>query len=120
MRPFIFILLAVTCSLAVARAGPPAATRAGAAAPVTFDPAGNFLVEGKPFFPIGVWVYGINPEVLANLQAHHFNTIAGKGFNPPDVPTLEKHGLMMIPLPSEPFIAAARDSKFLLGWYLED
>src|SRR5215467_13817592 len=31
---------------------------------VTFDPNGIAIVEGKPFFPIGMFTYELTPEVL--------------------------------------------------------
>ncbi len=97
-----------------------AASGAWAGSTVSFDPAGNAVVDGKPFFPIGVWVYGIDPNVMADLHEHQFNTIVGGGINPRDVKVIEEHGMMMIPLATDEFRAAGKDSKALLGWYLED
>src|SRR5438067_1675975 len=87
---------------------------------VTFDDQGFCRVDGKRFFPIGVWVYGIDSNVLADLHEHHFNTVLGNGLNPRDVPAVEQHGLMMIPMASDEFLKAAKNSPSLLAWYLND
>lgn len=94
--------------------------RHSAANEVTFAPNGTCRLDGKPFFPIGVWVYGLNPDVIADLEEHRFNTVVGNGLKPADVPTLEKHGLKCIPPASDEWIAAAKASPALLAWYLID
>ncbi|MBA3271032.1 MAG: hypothetical protein H0T71_11015 [Acidobacteria bacterium] len=86
---------------------------------VTFSSDGTFLVDGKPFFPIGIWVYNLDAHVMADLHGHHFNTIVGVGFKPDDVPLIEKHGMMMIPHITDEFFAK-KDSPALLGWHLTD
>ncbi|HEX8523913.1 MAG TPA: hypothetical protein VF669_16785 [Tepidisphaeraceae bacterium] len=91
-----------------------------AASKVTFDIDGTPVVDGKRFFPIGMWIYGLNTDVMADLHEHHVNTLVGNGINPGDLKLIEEHGMMMIPPASDAFLAAAKDSPALLGWYLED
>src|SRR4051794_35331458 len=107
-RIFVLVLLAVH------------ATTAGAATKVTFDDQGLARVDGKRFFPIGVWVYNIDPAVLADLHEHRFNTVVGNGIKPADVPAIEQHGLMLIPPRTDDFVKAAKNSPALLAWYLND
>lgn len=95
----------------------PGAARAGK---VDFGPDGACRIDGKPFFPIGVWVYGLDPDVMADLHEHRFNTITGNGIKPTDVSMIEKHGLMCIPPGGDDFVKAFKDSPSLLAWYLED
>jgi hypothetical protein len=97
-----------------------AALHAHAGMKVTFRGDGTCLIDGKPFFPIGIWVYGLSNDVFADLHDHHFNTIVGVGFAPTDIPAIEKHGMMCIPSANNAFLAAAKDSPSLLGWYLMD
>src|SRR5438552_1140998 len=87
---------------------------------VTFDDQGFCRIDGKRFFPIGVWVYNVNADVLADLHEHRFNTIVGNGVKPADIAAIEKHGLMIIPPGSDEFIKAAKNSSSLLAWYLDD
>jgi hypothetical protein len=87
---------------------------------VKFAPDGTCRVDGKPFFPIGVWIYGVNNDVIADVEEHGFNTLVGNSLNPSDLPTLEKHGLMCVPMATDPWIAAAKNSPSLLAWYLTD
>jgi hypothetical protein len=94
--------------------------RAASGTKVTFDEQGCCRVDGKRFFPIGVWMYDISPTVLADLHEHHFNTIVGNGVKPTDLATIEQHGLMLIPPGSDDFIKAAKSSPALLAWYLND
>jgi hypothetical protein len=107
-----FRLAAIACLLLVC-----SAARAGK---VDFGPDGTCRVDGKPFFPIGVFVYGLSPDVFADLREHRFNTLLGNGLRPADVPDIEKNGMMCIPSGTDDWIAAVKDSPALLGWYLED
>jgi hypothetical protein len=100
-------------------AGVEKASTGVSASTVAFSPEGNFLVNGKPFFPIGIWIYDLNPDVLADLREHHFNTVVGL-LKPAHVKPIEEHELMMIPPASDDFLAVAASSPSLLGWYLED
>jgi hypothetical protein len=87
---------------------------------VTFDDRGDCCIDGKRFFPIGIWVYNLDTNVMADLHEHRFNTIVGGGFKPADLGLIEQHGMMCIPLSSDEFIKSARSSPSLLAWYLED
>jgi hypothetical protein len=87
---------------------------------VDFGPDGTCRIDGKPFFPIGVWVYGMNADVMADLHEHRFNTVLGNSLQPSDLPLLEKHGMMCVPMGTDAWVAAAKTSPSLLGWYLED
>ncbi len=99
-----------------------ATTQTLAAAPgsrVTFNDEGIALVDGKPFFPIGVFTYNIDPTVLAELREVQCNTVL-HGFNPDQLTLLHDHGLMAVCETSEPWIKAAKDHPALLAWYLTD
>jgi hypothetical protein len=96
------------------------ATVALAGTKVDFTKDGTCRVDGKPFFPIGVWVYNLDPAVMADLHEHRFNTVLGNGLLPKDLPLVEKHGMMCIPMASDEFVKAAKDSPSLLAWYLTD
>lgn len=86
---------------------------------VSFDAEGIVLVDGKLFFPIGVFTYNIDPIVLAELREVHCNTVL-HGFNPDQLNLLHDHGLMAVCETSEPWIKAAKDHPALLAWYLTD
>lgn len=86
---------------------------------VTFDDAGIAVVDGKPFFPIGVFTYNIDPTVLAELHEVHANTVLN-GFQPNQLDLLHKHGLMAVCFTSEDWIKAAASHPALLAWYLTD
>jgi hypothetical protein len=107
----VFLLLAAATSLAAVAA--PAGSR------VTFNAEGIALVDGKPFFPIGVFTYNIDPTVLAELREVQCNTVL-HGFNPDQLNLLHDHGLMAVCETSEPWIKAAKDHPALLAWYLTD
>jgi hypothetical protein len=97
-------------------------TQICAAAPgsrVSFNDEGIALVDGKPFFPIGVFTYSLDPTVLAELREVHCNTVL-HGFNPDQLNLLHDHGLMAVCETSEPWIKAAKDHPALLAWYLTD
>jgi hypothetical protein len=92
----------------------------GAASVVGFGSDGTCQVNGKPFFPIGIWVYSLDPAIMADLHEHRFNTIVGQGFKAADLPLIEKHGMMCVPMATDEFVEAARNSASLLAWYLID
>jgi hypothetical protein len=113
----LFVIISLCC---IARTA-----GAGAGAMVTLDDQGFFRINaagenrGTVFFPIGCWVYGMNPAILAELQDHHFNTVVRWGFTPTDLPTFEAHGMMALAPPTPEFLKL-KNSPALLGWYLED
>ena len=45
------------------------------ASKVTFDSAGIAMADGKPFFPVGIYVYKLNSDIMADLHEQQFNTI---------------------------------------------
>ena len=106
-------LIVLWLALVIAAAASPAVANE-----VDFSADGACRVDGKPFFPIGVWVYGLNPEVMADLHGHRFNTVVGNGIHPSDLPLLEKHGMMCIPPATAAWMKAAKDSPSLLAWEL--
>jgi hypothetical protein len=95
------------------------ATLAAPGTRVTFTDEGIALVDGKPFFPIGVFIYNLDPTVLAELREVHCNTVL-HGFNPDQLNVLHDHGFMAVCETSEPWIKAAKDRPALLAWYLTD
>src|SRR5689334_15706511 len=86
---------------------------------VSFNDDGIALVDGKPFFPIGVFTYEITPEVLAELREVRANVVLN-GFKPDQLDLLDQHGLMAVCPPAPEWIKAAKDHPALLAWYLTD
>jgi hypothetical protein len=43
-----------------------------------FDDAGNALVNGRPFFPIGLFTYSLDEPTIAEIRKQSFNTVALK------------------------------------------
>ena len=70
---FVFIAF-VAISLASAAAKEPASH-------VIFNDEGIALVGGKPFFPVGMFIYELNSGVLAELHELQINTVL-HGFYP--------------------------------------
>lgn len=77
-------------------------------------------VDGKPFFPIGVWVYNLDVDIMADLHEHRFNTVVGNSLAPSHLPLIEKHGMMAVPMGNDAWVSAAAKSPSLLAWYLID
>lgn len=86
---------------------------------VKFNEEGIALVDGKPFFPLGVFTYEINPEVLAELREVQCNTVV-HGFKPDQLDLLHDSGLMAVCATSPEWIKAAKNHPALLAWYLTD
>jgi hypothetical protein len=93
------------------------ATAAGSR--VTFNEEGIALVDGKPFFPIGVFTYSLDPTVLAELHEVQANTILN-GFQPGQLDLLQQHGIMAVCFTSDDWVKAAANHPALLAWYLTD
>jgi hypothetical protein len=96
-----------------------------AAAPVprvTFDPAGTALVNGKPFFPVGIFSYGLDNSVMAEIKKRNFNTIvvAADTHHPDQLDWIQKEGMMAICPPRPDWIEPARQHPATLAWYLDD
>ena len=92
------------------------------AANVAFDNAGTVLVEGKPFFPIGIFLYALDKPIMAEIKKESFNTVTllTENHEPAQLDWLQKEGLMGICPPEEKWIQAGTNHPALLAWYLSD
>ncbi len=79
VKHILFLVVAVACCT-------PVCVASAARAKDSFRHDGMFVVDGKPFFPLGIWVYNLDSNVMADLREHHFNTVVGGGFKPDDIP----------------------------------
>ncbi len=86
---------------------------------VSFNDEGIALVDGLPFFPIGIFTYDLNPTVLAELHELQFNTVLN-GFATNQLGLLHEHGLMAVCHTGPEWIIAATNHPALLAWYLSD
>jgi hypothetical protein len=118
-RSLLCALIAVAALVAFATSTSAADAPATRAARVTFNNEGIALVDGKPFFPIGVFIYNLDSTVLAELREVQANTVLN-GFNPDQLDLLHQHGLMAVPHTSDDWIKAAKDHPATLAWYLTD
>lgn len=110
---FCFILLLIAASLVqTARADEPAK--------VSFREDGIVLVNAKPFFPIGIWVYELNADVMADLHERQFNAIVGNGFGPDKLDFIHEHGMKAVPIVTEDRVAKGKGHPALLAWCLID
>ncbi len=109
-------LALIACALLT---GVPSATRA---ATVTFDKAGNFVVNGKPFFPIGIFSYSLDQPTMTEIKRLGFNTVSllTKHHTPDQLDWLQKEGLMGLCPPEEKWFQAGTNHPALLAWYLSD
>jgi len=92
---------------------------AAAGSRVAFNEEGIALVNGKPFFPLGLFTYELNTDVLAELHELQCNTILN-GFLPNQMDLIEEHGLMAVCGTGSEWLLAAQHHPALLAWYLED
>ncbi len=132
------------------RVGEPTAAAFRVAEPiprkVALDEAGRLLVEGKPFFPLGLYLGPTEDEHLARIATAGFNTILcygyGAGKDPRDyLDRAAKHGLKVIYSIKDfyegstwhpkqggtsdldqmrKYITELRDHPALLAWYTND
>lgn len=86
---------------------------------VKFDSEGVTLVDGKPYFPIGIFTYDLNSHVMADIHDKQFNTIL-HSFQPEQLDYIHHHGLMAVCYTDEKWFEAARNHPALLAWYLTD
>ena len=86
---------------------------------VTFNEEGIALVNGRPFFPVGLFTYELNPEVLAEIHELQCNTILN-GFAPNQLDLIHEHGLMAVCSVQSDWLQAAQHHPALLAWYLSD
>lgn len=112
---------------------------------VEIDPQGRCRVNGKPFFPIGMYSHFLDEKDAARYAEGPFNTIAVYGLSTPEhLKVLEKRGIMYLTtlkneIPGKVFatqrgirtqaesdaffrerIALLKDCPNLLGWYVCD
>lgn len=109
---YIAIAVGTACLMQEARAE-------GMSSQVSFNEEGLALVDGKPFFPIGVFTYEINPAVLDELHKVRCNTVL-HGFRPDQLGLLHEHRLMAVAESSDEWVAGAVNQPSLLAWYLTD
>ncbi|HNT37209.1 MAG TPA: hypothetical protein PKH07_19615, partial [bacterium] len=86
---------------------------------VNFNAEGIAMVDGKPFFPIGIFTYDLNSHVMADIHEQRFNTIL-HGFEPQQLDYIHQHGLMAVCYSDDKWFDAARNHPALLAWYLTD
>ena len=112
---------------------------------VGFDKNGFLLVDGKPFFPIGIYTLqnrdgGNHDPIMAEAKRAGFNTTVFYAYTPETIaPLLEaaaRNGILAFVYPTIPFsieggknrsdqavirdVEIRRDSAALLGWYIVD
>lgn len=89
---------------------------------VKFDAAGIAQVDGKPFFPVGLFAYSLDNTVMAEIHEHKFNTVTSltEHFKPDQLDFMRQHGLMAICPTTDEWVKAAKDHPALLAWYLSD
>lgn len=85
---------------------------------VKFDKQGNCLVGGKPFFPIGIFIYAWDSLVRPEVLAKGFNTVI-YAVTPQQLDGLQADGLMTIPYGTDEWLAH-KDHPSILAWYLDD
>jgi len=85
---------------------------------VKFDIQGNCLVGGRPFFPIGIFIYAWDSLVRPEVLSKGFNTVI-YAVTPNDLPQLQSDGLMTIPYGTDQWLAV-KDHPSILAWYLDD
>ncbi|HEY3414370.1 MAG TPA: hypothetical protein VGM51_15135 [Armatimonadota bacterium] len=89
---------------------------------VRFDPSGNTLVNGRPFFPIGLYTYSLDPTVFADMKRLGFNTaiLLTEHHSPAQLDEVAAHGLMAICPTTDRWFPAVKGHPALLAWYLDD
>jgi hypothetical protein len=110
MKRVCLVLAVLLCSIAGASAG----------SKVSFDDQGNTIVNGKPFFPIGIYVYDLSPQVMKDIKSKGFNVVIGNGFKADQFDFIHQNGLMAVPFSTPETIEKVKDHPALLAWYLVD
>ncbi|MCX6377393.1 MAG: hypothetical protein NTU88_15380, partial [Armatimonadetes bacterium] len=85
---------------------------------VEFDAQGNCLVNDKPFFPIGIFIYAWDSLVRPEVLSKGFNTVI-YAVTPDQLDSLQADGLMTIPYAKDEWLAV-KDHPCILAWYLDD
>ena len=109
-RPLLFCLLALALPI-------PAATPC-----VGFDEAGSVLINGKPFFPIGIFSYSLDKPTMAEIKRQGFNTVSllTEHHEPDQLDWLHREGLMGLCPPEGEWLQVGTNHPALLAWYLSD
>ena len=65
---------------------------------VVFDEAGTALVNGKPFFPIGLFTYDLDEPTIAEIRKQDFNTVTllTEHHHPDQLDRVQKEGWMAV------------------------
>jgi len=87
---------------------------------VSFDAQGNTIVNGKPFFPIGIYVYDLSDAVMKDIKSKGFNVVIGNGFKADQFDFIHQNGMMAVPFSTPEFVEKGKDHPALLAWYLID
>lgn len=114
-------ILCAVIALALASAAPSAARGPGPTT-VKFNSDGVALVNGRPFFPIGIYCYNLTSDIMADLHERRFNTIVNivTGFEMSQLDFIYQNGLMTVVPYTPEWVAAAKDHPSLLAYYLTD
>lgn len=91
-------------------------------AEVAFDDAGNTLVNGKPFFPIGLFTYSLDSKVMEEAHKLHFNTLTmlTEHHKPNQLDWVRKEGFMALCPSGDDWVRAGSNHPAVLAWYLSD
>lgn len=89
---------------------------------VSFDDAGNALVSGKPFFPIGLFTYSLDTKVIAEAHRLKFNTLTllTEHHKPEQLDWVKKEGFMALCPSTDEWVRAGSNHPAVLAWYLAD
>jgi hypothetical protein len=96
------------------------ATALGQGSKVTFDDRGNTIVNGKPFFPIGIYVYDLSDDVMKDITSKGFNVVIGNGFRAEQFDFIHANKMMAVPFSTPEFVEKVKGHPALLAWYLVD
>ncbi len=83
-----------------------------------FTPDGVALVEGEPFYPLGVFLYDWSSYTQQEVVQQGFNTVL-YAVTAADAPSLHNLGLMAVPYATNDWLAIKNDPA-ILAWYLYD
>ena len=89
---------------------------------VTFDEAGNTRINGKSFFPIGVFSYSPDTAALEDMRRHGFNAIVAvtEHHQPQHLDLMFGYGLRVICPVGGQWLEPATNHPGMLAWYLAD
>ena len=90
---------------------------------VTFDATGTSMINGRPFFPIGIFTYSVDSSIMAEIKKQQFNTIIAltEHHKPNQLDFFLTNGMMTVaPARTNWLAAGVQHHPGLLAWYLED